>query len=234
VLGTVTPREEAAPHAAALGIAFQLTNFLRDVGEDLDRGRVYLPQDLLAAHGADRALLEWSHRTGRSDPRITAALRAAEDLTRGVYREAEPGIAMLDPVSRPCIRAAFVLYRGILDAIADDGYTVVHRRSAVGRPRRAAVAASGLLRVGAARLRSACSPGRTGRARDEGPSPVARPPYRTLLAHDDTGAPPSATTSNASGPTGHQQYSATPSGGHVSTTADTRGEAAEQPTQGPA
>ena len=43
VLGTVVRREEAAPHAAALGVAFQLTNFLRDVGEDLDRGRVYLP-----------------------------------------------------------------------------------------------------------------------------------------------------------------------------------------------
>ncbi|WP_446047999.1 phytoene/squalene synthase family protein, partial [Streptomyces olivaceus] len=95
VLGTVTARAEAAPHAAALGVAFQLTNFLRDVGEDLDRGRIYLPADLLAAHGVQRDLLRWSRRTGRHDPRITAALRAAEDLTRGVYREAAPGLAML-------------------------------------------------------------------------------------------------------------------------------------------
>src|SRR4029079_2730893 len=47
-------REEAAPHAIALGEAFQLTNFLRDVAEDVDRGRVYLPEDLMAAHGATR------------------------------------------------------------------------------------------------------------------------------------------------------------------------------------
>lgn len=51
VLGTVGPPEEAAPYAAALGKAFQLTNFLRDIDEDLERGRVYLPADELAAHG---------------------------------------------------------------------------------------------------------------------------------------------------------------------------------------
>ncbi|MFC8359037.1 phytoene/squalene synthase family protein [Streptomyces griseorubiginosus] len=153
VLGTVVPREEAAPHAAALGVAFQLTNFLRDVGEDLDRGRVYLPADLLAAHGVDRELLRWSRDTGRPDPRITAALREFERLNRGVYQEAAPGLAMLDPVARPCIRTAFVLYGGILDAVAADGYRSLHRRAVVPRRRRAAVALDGLVRVGAARLR---------------------------------------------------------------------------------
>ncbi|MEV8127786.1 phytoene/squalene synthase family protein [Streptomyces sp. NPDC085944] len=154
VLGTVTAREEAAPHAAALGVAFQLTNFLRDVGEDLDRGRVYLPGDLLAAHGVDRPLLEWSRRTGRTDPRIRAALVAAEAMTREVYRTAEPGIAMLDPRVRPCIRAAFTLYGGILDAIAEQEYTVLHRRAVVSRRRRAATAAAGVLRVAGARWRA--------------------------------------------------------------------------------
>ncbi|MBZ6138852.1 phytoene/squalene synthase family protein [Streptomyces olivaceus] len=152
VLGTVTARAEAAPHAAALGVAFQLTNFLRDVGEDLDRGRIYLPADLLAAHGVQRDLLRWSRRTGRHDPRITAALRAAEDLTRGVYREAAPGLAMLDPVARPCVRTAFLLYRNILDTVADGGYAVLHRRAVVPRRRRAVVAADGLARVLSARL----------------------------------------------------------------------------------
>ncbi|MFI9750530.1 phytoene/squalene synthase family protein [Streptomyces collinus] len=155
VLGTVVPREEAAVHAAALGVAFQLTNFLRDVGEDLDRGRVYLPADLLAAHGVDRPLLEWSRRTGRHDPRIRAALVAAEALTRDVYREAEPGIAMLDPRVRPCIRTAFTLYGGILDAIALHDYTVLHRRAVVSRRRRAATAAAGVLKVAGARWRAA-------------------------------------------------------------------------------
>jgi phytoene synthase len=161
VLGTVVPRHEAAPHAAALGVAFQLTNFLRDVGEDLDRGRIYLPGDLLAAHGADRALLQWSRDSGRRDRRITAALRAAAALTRRVYREAAPGLPLLDPVSRPCIRTAFVLYGAILDAVADDGYSVLHRRAVVPRRRRAAVACDGLARLAAARLRAAA--GRPGK-----------------------------------------------------------------------
>ncbi|MFF4761772.1 phytoene/squalene synthase family protein [Streptomyces sp. NPDC001292] len=152
VLGTVVPREEAAPHAAALGVAFQLTNFLRDVGEDMDRGRVYLPADLLGAHGVDRELLRWSRDRGRPDRRIVAALRAFEDLTRRVYRRATPGIAMLDPVSRPCVRTAVVLYAGILDAVADAGYSTVQRRAVVRRGRRAVVAADGLVRVAAARL----------------------------------------------------------------------------------
>ncbi|MGW3214892.1 phytoene/squalene synthase family protein [Streptomyces parvus] len=151
VLGTVGPREEAAVHAAALGVAFQLTNFLRDVGEDLDRGRLYLPSELLAAYGVDRERFEWSRRTGTRDGRITDVLRAAAAHNRAVYRAALPGIAMLDPVSRPCIRTAFVLYSGILDAIEADGYAVLHRRAVVPRRRRAAVALDGLARAVAVR-----------------------------------------------------------------------------------
>ncbi|MFF9499682.1 phytoene/squalene synthase family protein [Streptomyces sp. NPDC014656] len=151
VLGTVVPKEEAEPYAAALGIAFQLTNFLRDVGEDLDRGRVYLPADLLAASGADRELLEWSRATGRGDPRITAAMRAAAALTRDAYREAEPGIGLLEPVSAPCVRTAFVLYREILSVIEEEGFAVVQRRAVVGNRRRAAIALRGLGGVLAAR-----------------------------------------------------------------------------------
>ncbi|MER5184725.1 phytoene/squalene synthase family protein [Streptomyces sp. NPDC002896] len=172
VLGTVVPREEAAPHAAALGVAFQLTNFLRDVGEDLDRDRVYLPADLLSAHGADRRLLEWSRATGRRDRRITAALREFEALTRGVYQEAAPGIGMLHPMSRPCIRTAFVLYGGILEAVARENYSVVHHRAVVSRRRRAAVAADGLARVAAARLRARA---RRPAALSPRPAPPGRP-----------------------------------------------------------
>jgi 15-cis-phytoene synthase len=58
---------------------------------------------------------------------------------------------MLDPVARPCIRTAFVLYGGILDAVADDGHSVLHRRAVVPRRRRAAVAVDGLVRLLAAR-----------------------------------------------------------------------------------
>ncbi|MEU5895244.1 phytoene/squalene synthase family protein [Streptomyces venezuelae] len=180
VLGTVVPRAEAAPHAAALGVAFQLTNFLRDVGEDLDRGRIYLPQELLAAHGVDRALLRWSRTTGRGDPRITEALKEAAAFTRGVYATAAPGLAMLDPVARPCIRTAFVLYGAILDAIADGGYAVLHRRAAVSRRRRAAVACDGLARLTAARLRH--------RLTDSPALPPPAPPEEPA-SHDGTYTP---------------------------------------------
>ncbi|MBT3075102.1 MULTISPECIES: phytoene/squalene synthase family protein [Streptomyces] len=179
VLGTVGPREEAAPHAAALGVAFQLTNFLRDVGEDLDRGRLYLPAELLAAHGVDRERFEWSRRTGARDTRITDVLRAAAAHNRAVYRDALPGIAMLDPVSRPCIRTAFVLYSGILDAIEADGYAVLHRRSVVPRRRRAVVALDGLVRAVAARRAHRRTPGPVAEARPSRPrvtAPVQKEP----------------------------------------------------------
>src|SRR6201992_2313201 len=74
VLGTVGPRHEAAPYAAALGKAFQLTNFLRDVAEALDRGRVYLPAGELAAFGVDTELLRWCRDHQRTDPRVRRAL----------------------------------------------------------------------------------------------------------------------------------------------------------------
>jgi len=154
VLGTVVPRGEAAPHAASLGVAFQLTNFLRDVGEDLDRDRVYLPQDRLAAHGVDRELLLWCRRTGHTDPRLRAAVRELSAYTRGVYRHAALGIPMLHPLSRPCVETALVLYRAILDEIEAADCAVIHRRTVVPRGRRAAVALRGLAGVGLSRGRS--------------------------------------------------------------------------------
>jgi 15-cis-phytoene synthase len=154
ILGTRVPREEAEPPAAALGVAFQLTNFLRDVGEDLDRGRVYLPADELAAFGVDRGLLCWCRRTSRSDPRVRRALAHLVARTRGTYRRAQPGIDMLEPVSRACVGCAFTLYQGILDEIERADYDVLHRRVAVPNRRRAAVAVPGLARALVARARS--------------------------------------------------------------------------------
>ena len=87
VLGTVGPREEAAPYAAALGKAFQLTNFLRDVDEDLRRGRVYLPADELAAYGVDRDVLTWCQHNRRTDARVRRALeRTARHHPTGIRR----------------------------------------------------------------------------------------------------------------------------------------------------
>jgi phytoene synthase len=78
VLGT-----EAATAAAALGEGFQLTNFLRDVGEDLERGRLYLPAQELSVHGVDREL-ELSRRPGPADRRIRRALAGAVARTRAI------------------------------------------------------------------------------------------------------------------------------------------------------
>lgn len=147
VLGTVAPRAEAAPHAAALGEAFQLTNFLRDVAEDLDRGRVYLPGDVLAAHGADRELLLHCRRTHRQDPRVRKALAELGEINRALYRDAEPGCPMLSPAARPCVETALRLYRGILDEIEEADYDVWTRRHRVPRARKARVAVPALGRA---------------------------------------------------------------------------------------
>ena len=144
VLGTVGPAEEAEPYAAALGVAFQLTNFIRDVGEDLDRGRVYLPAEELAAFGVDRELLWWCRRTRRLHPRVRRLLAYSVARTRAVYRRAEPGIGLLDRVSRACVRCAFTLYQAILDEVEDADYPVLHRRVTVPWHRRTAVALSAL------------------------------------------------------------------------------------------
>ncbi|QBJ94886.1 phytoene/squalene synthase family protein [Rhodococcus sp. ABRD24] len=140
VLGTTVPVSVAAPHAAALGEAFQLTNFIRDVGEDLDRGRIYLPADDLAAFGVDADLLHHCRRTGTVDPRLRRALAHFTALTRALYRRAEPGLEMLAPRVRPGLRAAFVLYGEILDEVERSGYRVLDRRATVSRRRRVAVA----------------------------------------------------------------------------------------------
>ena len=153
VLGTVddAAAEAAAEPAAALGRAFQLTNFLRDVGEDLDRGRIYLPLDELSAFGVDRGLLEWCRTHRVLDPRVRRALAHLVACTRGTYRRAEAGIALLAPESRDCVRCAFVLYGAILDEIQAADYDVLYRRVTVPQRRRLAVAAPALLRAVAAR-----------------------------------------------------------------------------------
>lgn len=153
ILGTVVPREDAAPYAAALGKAFQLTNFIRDVDEDLRRGRVYLPADELAAHGVDRELLSWCQSVRRTDPRVFAALREQHAIVRQVYSQARYGIEMLSPASRPCVATALVLYSEILERIEDMDFEIFRERATVGKPRRLAVAGAGVARAWAARIR---------------------------------------------------------------------------------
>ncbi|WP_067860891.1 MULTISPECIES: phytoene/squalene synthase family protein [Aeromicrobium] len=125
VLQPLTPA--AKEPARALGHAFQLTNFLRDVGEDLDRGRVYLPQEDLARYGVDPA-----------ERRVTPAWRSmmAEQVerNRALYRQAAPGVAMLPPPGARCVATALRMYARILDLVEAADYDVFSGRHRV-RPR---------------------------------------------------------------------------------------------------
>ena len=115
--------------AASLGHAMQLTNILRDVGEDREAGRLYLPTSLLAAHGLDRSDLDRMRRTGEIDDAyaelIERLLRVAEDE----YAYAAPAIDRLPDFYRRPVAVAADVYRGIHDAIRDNGYDNLTKRA---------------------------------------------------------------------------------------------------------
>lgn len=141
--------ERAFEAAKKLGIAFQLANFIRDVSEDLDRGRVYLPLDELATFGVDRAMLERRVLT----PEIVEALKFQIARVRSLQEEADIGIAYLDKTSRPCIRAASELYCGIVDEVEAIGYDIFNKRAKTSTARRARVAGIAYLQAITARIR---------------------------------------------------------------------------------
>jgi phytoene synthase len=145
ILEPIAP--EAGARARVLGEAFQMSNFIRDVGEDLRRGRVYLPQEDLDAFGVTREQLA----RGVVTAPIRELLRFEVDRTRRLYAFAEPGIDMLHPTSRDCVRTAFTLYGGVLDEVERAGYQVLTQRVSVPLQRRLAVAVPGIRRAWAAR-----------------------------------------------------------------------------------
>ena len=130
VLEPLTP--EAMGPARALGQAFQLTNFLRDINEDLDRGRVYLPQEDLARHGAD----PWLRRV---TPQWRAMMAEQVARNRALYAEGQAGVPLLPPASRRCVGTALVLYSRILDRIEAADYDVFSGRLRVPAPEKAAM-----------------------------------------------------------------------------------------------
>lgn len=132
------------PYAVDLGMAFQLTNFLRDIAEDLARGRVYVPQESLCRFGVDRERLRRAARAGAPDEPIRNLLAAEIARTRDLYLRAVPGIELVHPTSRDCLRTAVALYGRILDEIEAADYNVFRGRLTVPIARRAGVAAHGL------------------------------------------------------------------------------------------
>ena len=149
VLGPLTP--DARERAVALGEAFQLSNFIRDVGEDLRRGRIYLPQEDLDRHAVTEADL----RAGIITPAIRRLLAFEIDRTRALYAVAAEGVPMVRPESRPCLQTAIALYGAILDEVERADYQVLTGRVVVPGRRRAAVALPALVRAVSARREAA-------------------------------------------------------------------------------
>jgi phytoene synthase len=125
ILGTSSV--DALPFGVTLGRAMQLTNILRDVGEDSLMGRIYLPAEEMRRFGyaEDRIFRQVV------DENFVALMQFQIARVRALYAEAEPGIALLSTESRYTVRLALSLYRGILSSIEFNGYNVFSRRAFV-------------------------------------------------------------------------------------------------------
>ena len=145
ILGSTSP--EALAAAEKLGTAFQLANFIRDVGEDLDRGRIYLPISELKAHGVTHEALNERVLT----PQIKSALQEQISRVRRLQAEAAPGIKLLSPESQACIEAASELYCGIVDEVEKIDFQIFEKRAKTSTWRRIKVAFPALLRARKAR-----------------------------------------------------------------------------------
>ncbi|MGI9028971.1 MAG: phytoene/squalene synthase family protein [Ilumatobacteraceae bacterium] len=135
------PGPEATAPARDLGNAFQLTNFLRDVAEDLDRGRVYIPQEDFRRFGAD------PHRRTVDDA-WRRLMRFEIARCQTLYESADRGVAMLDGSSGRCVRAARTLYSEILERIETRDFDVFTGRARVPARRKVALAARVATRMG--------------------------------------------------------------------------------------
>ena len=144
ILGSTDPAAAREP-ARQLGFAFQLTNFIRDVAEDLDRGRTYLPAEDLAKFDVTRDDLAVAAATRCAPPRIRELIGYEVTRAQTHYQAAAAGIPLLEPASQACVRTAYILYGGILDEVAAAGFDVFTRRAVVPRRRRARVAVRALL-----------------------------------------------------------------------------------------
>ena len=121
---------DALARACDLGLAMQLTNIARDVGEDARAGRFFLPADWCAEAGLDPETFLADPRPGPAIAQLTRRLLAEADR---FYRRADPGIAVLPARCRPGIFAASCIYEGIGGEIERQGHNSVSRRAVTGR-----------------------------------------------------------------------------------------------------
>jgi 15-cis-phytoene synthase len=141
ILGVVPGADRCIAREAAqqLGFAFQLTNFIRDVREDLDRGRIYLPEEDLDRFGVTVDMLHGDAVDERTSKPVRELVGFESRRARAHYAAALPGLHLLEPRSRLCIRAAYLIYREILEEVARNGHDVMRRRAVVSRGRRLAL-----------------------------------------------------------------------------------------------
>jgi len=145
ILETISKEAMAEANIAAgkLGTAFQLANFIRDIGEDLTRGRVYLPITELQSHGVTREMLEERVVTTQ----IKNALKEQIQRVRSLQAEAKPGINLLSAESRAGIEAASELYCGIVDEVEKIDYQIFDKRAKTSNWRRLRVALPAYIRA---------------------------------------------------------------------------------------
>jgi phytoene synthase len=118
---------EAVPYAIKLGVALQMTNILRDVGEDYRNGRVYLPREELAFYG----ILESDLASGRITDNWRQFMKFQIERTRQLYDQSWGGVKMLERDGQLSIGAASMFYQGILDEIEKNDYDVFTRRASL-------------------------------------------------------------------------------------------------------
>jgi phytoene synthase len=122
VLGHYSP--QAPPLAETCGIAFQLTNILRDVREDAALNRVYLPAEDLDRFGVRAADLH----TGLPTPEFVSLMRFEAQRAHALYRESMPLLDLVDPSGRPMLWALITIYSRLLDRIERSGFDVLRHR----------------------------------------------------------------------------------------------------------
>lgn len=134
IIGTAPgfTEEDALPYAIKMGLALQITNILRDVGEDRRAGRVYLPAGELRAWGlCDEDLVDGRTRSGNTRESWRDFMRFQIQRNRDLYRKAWPCIRMFEKDGRFCVAAMCYLYRAILKDIEEHDYDVINRRAHV-------------------------------------------------------------------------------------------------------
>jgi phytoene synthase len=151
IFGYTDPRAEKL--AEKTGIAFQLTNILRDVAEDAERKRVYLPLDDLAAHGVSLEQLQQRRfGSGAPDPREHALLKAIADRAEEYYKAAQELLPLIDSESRPAMWVLVSIYHGLLKKIIAADYNVFTERQSVSKAKKLSILGAGMAKMAWARI----------------------------------------------------------------------------------